>query len=104
MDAEERVLSMRVLAIDASAKTAACAVADGEQLLCERFADNGLTHSETLLPMVLEMLNESGISPASLDRIGVTAGRVPLRAFASAWRQQRGWLWRGAFPARGFRC
>lgn len=74
MDAEERVLSMRVLAIDASAKTAACAVADGEQLLCERFADNGLTHSETLLPMVLEMLNESGISPASLDRIGVTAG------------------------------
>ena len=43
---------MKILALDSSAKTASAAITDGEQLISEAFVNAGLTHSETILPMV----------------------------------------------------
>ena len=47
---------MKILAIDSSARAASAAVCEEERVLCESYADVGLTHSETLLPMLDAML------------------------------------------------
>lgn len=65
---------MNLLAIDTAGKTAAVAVLREEVLLYEAAANNGLTHSETLLPMVDTALKACGLRCADIDLYGVTAG------------------------------
>ena len=65
---------MNLLAIDTAGKTAAVAVLRDEVLLYEAAANNGLTHSETLLPMVDAALKACGLRCADIDLYGVTAG------------------------------
>ena len=65
---------MNLLAIDSAGKTAAVAVLRDEVLLYEAAANNGLTHSETLLPMVDTALKACGLRCADIDLYGVTAG------------------------------
>ena len=65
---------MNLLAIDTAGKTAAVAVLRDEMLLYEAAANNGLTHSETLLPMVDTALKACGLRCADIDLYGVTAG------------------------------
>lgn len=65
---------MNLLAIDTAGKTAAVAVLRDEVLLYEAAANNGLTHSETLLPMVDTALKACGMRCADIDLYGVTAG------------------------------
>lgn len=65
---------MTVLAIDSSSSTAAAAVIRDGQTAASRFADAGLTHSETLLPMICGCVSEAGIAPEEIDKVAVTAG------------------------------
>ena len=65
---------MNLLAIDTAGKTAAVAVLRDEVLLYEAAANNGLTHSETLLPMVDTALKACGLRCADIDLYSVTAG------------------------------
>ena len=65
---------MKLLSIDSSGKSAACAVPDGEKVLAESFTNSGLTHSQTLLPMVDKMLSEAGIKISEIDAFAVTNG------------------------------
>ncbi len=65
---------MTVLAFDAS--TLACSVCvmrDGT-VLASRYLNTGLTHSQTLLPMIEGVLKDSNLTIAEIDRIGVTVG------------------------------
>ena len=65
---------MTVLAFDAStAACSACVLKDG-RILTSRYLNIGLTHSQTLLPLIQGVLNDAGLSLASVDRIGVTVG------------------------------
>ena len=61
-----------LLSIDASAVTASVALTDNDCLIKSEFVNAGLTHSETLLPMVKMVMN--GHSFSELDAIAVTAG------------------------------
>ena len=67
---------MTVLALDSSAITAGCAVVCGDSgtVLAEKLINNGLTHSQTLLPLVDETLRESGRTLADIDCVAVSAG------------------------------
>lgn len=65
---------MNILALDTAGKTAAVAVLRDETLLYEIFSNIGLTHSETVLPMVDAALRACGLGPAQVDLYGVTAG------------------------------
>ena len=65
---------MITLGLDSSGRAAGAAVLRDEQLIYESYLDNGLTHSETLLPMVEAALAACGLSAAQLDLIGVGAG------------------------------
>lgn len=61
-----------LLSIDASAVTASVALTDNDCVIKSEFVNAGLTHSETLLPMVKRVVE--GHSFSELDAIAVTAG------------------------------
>lgn len=65
---------MNILAIDTAGRTAAVAVLRDDTLLYECNANTGLTHSETLLPMVDAALKACGLRCKDIDLFGVTAG------------------------------
>ena len=65
---------MRILAVETTATAASCCVTEDGRVL-GRFAVNaGLTHSRTLLPMIEQMLDGCGLTPADIDRFAVAAG------------------------------
>lgn len=61
-----------LLSFDSSAVTASAALTDGERVIKSEFVNAGLTHSETLLPMIKTVMQ--GYSFSALDGIAVTAG------------------------------
>ena len=65
---------MNLLAVDSAGKSAAVAVLRDDALLYEAQCSNGLTHSETLLPMIDTALRACGLTVADLDVLGVTNG------------------------------
>ena len=65
---------MNILALDTSSRAASCAVMQGDGLVSEFFANTGLTHSQTALPMVEALLAQSRISPKDIDVFAVCTG------------------------------
>ncbi|MDO5100802.1 MAG: tRNA (adenosine(37)-N6)-threonylcarbamoyltransferase complex dimerization subunit type 1 TsaB [Eubacteriales bacterium] len=65
---------MKMLAIEGSSLVASVAVLDGEELLCEYSINTKKTHSQTLLPMVTQMLACAGLELADMEAIAVAAG------------------------------
>ncbi|MFZ3170388.1 MAG: tRNA (adenosine(37)-N6)-threonylcarbamoyltransferase complex dimerization subunit type 1 TsaB [Carboxydocellales bacterium] len=65
---------MFVLALDSATLAASAAVITAEKLVAERFINNKLTHSETLLPIIQQVLVDAGITPQNLGGIAVTCG------------------------------
>ena len=65
---------MNILAIDTAGRSASAALLRDDALLYETTCNCGLTHSETLLPMIDAALKTAGLSPAGLDLYAVTAG------------------------------
>ncbi|MBQ8981184.1 MAG: tRNA (adenosine(37)-N6)-threonylcarbamoyltransferase complex dimerization subunit type 1 TsaB [Eubacterium sp.] len=61
-----------ILSVDSSAVTASAALTDGDKVIKSEFANTGLTHSETLLPMIKRVMH--GNSFAELEAIAITAG------------------------------
>lgn len=61
-----------ILSVDSSAVTASAALTDGDKVIKSEFINAGLTHSETLLPMIKRVMQ--GYSFKNLDAIAVTAG------------------------------
>lgn len=62
-----------ILAIETSAELASCALLAGDQLI-ERAAAGVRTHSQSILPMVQELLKEAGIALADVDAVAFGAG------------------------------
>lgn len=65
---------MKILAIDSSAKAVSVAVIEGQKLLGEFFVNVGLTHSQTLVPMVEEVLKITNIKINEIDAFAVSEG------------------------------
>lgn len=67
-----------LLAVESSAGPASCAVLrvedSGTTLLCEAATNTRLTHSQTLMPMITDMLNNAGLSLDAIDGMAVAAG------------------------------
>ncbi|WP_456069372.1 tRNA (adenosine(37)-N6)-threonylcarbamoyltransferase complex dimerization subunit type 1 TsaB [Eubacterium sp.] len=61
-----------ILSLDSSAVTASVALTDGDKVIKSEFVNSGLTHSETLIPMVKRVMD--GHSYDELDGIAITAG------------------------------
>ena len=65
---------MKIIALESSAVTAGVAVAEDEKLLAQSFQNSGLTHSATLMPMVSDLLKNTGLALKDMDVIAVAAG------------------------------
>ena len=65
---------MKILSLECSAKSASCAVIEEGNVLCRDFTSSGLTHSQTLLPMVTNMLSDTHIPFNDIDAFAVSAG------------------------------
>lgn len=63
-----------ILAMDTSAKSVSCALVKDGVVIASYFANNGLTHSQTLLPMVEHLLGTAGITMKEVDALAVNAG------------------------------
>ena len=61
-----------LLSMDSSAVTASVALTDGDEIIKSEFVNSGLTHSETLLPMITRIMD--GRKYSELDGIAITAG------------------------------
>ena len=65
---------MKIIGIDSSGNVASVAyVADGT-LIAEYTINNKKTHSQTLLPMIDEIMKQEGMNPGDIDCIAISAG------------------------------
>ncbi len=65
---------MKILSVDSSSVTASVAITENGKVLAENFINNGLTHSQTLMPLVEKTIKESGVSIKDIDLFAVTHG------------------------------
>ncbi len=65
---------MKLLSIDTSGKVASAAITDGGLLLAEKSVYTTLTHSQIILPMARELMNDCGLTFADLDGIVCAKG------------------------------
>lgn len=67
---------MLVLAIDTALQSCAAAVldTDGERFLAQKSLPMQRGHAEALMPLIAEVMGESGVDYMALDRVAVTVG------------------------------
>lgn len=65
---------MNILAIDTSALTATAAVLSGDTLLGEISTATALTHSQTIMPMIDELLKKINMDIADIDTFACSVG------------------------------
>ena len=65
---------MNILAIESSAVAAGAAILKDGQLISESFLNVGLTHSQTLLPLIENTLHAAKLTTDDIDIIAVAAG------------------------------
>ncbi|MBQ8765703.1 MAG: tRNA (adenosine(37)-N6)-threonylcarbamoyltransferase complex dimerization subunit type 1 TsaB [Clostridia bacterium] len=65
---------MKILSLDSSSVTASVAITENGKILSESFINNGLTHIQTLMPMVEETLKDSGLSIKDIDLFAIANG------------------------------
>ena len=93
---------MNILAVDTAGKTAAVAVLRDNVLLYEAQCNNGLTHSETLLPMIDTALKACGLTVDGLDVLGVTNGPGSFTGLRIGHGSRQGaWHWPKQIALRG---
>lgn len=65
---------MKILGIDSSAKSASVAVTDNGKILSSFYINTGLTHSQTLIPMLDSALKCASLTLNDIDLIAVNKG------------------------------
>jgi len=65
---------LKILAVDSSAVTASCALVEDGKLLSYGFVNAGLTHSQTLMPLVSQVLSDADIKLSEIDKLAVSNG------------------------------
>ena len=71
---ERRVYYMKVLAIDSSGLVASVALVTEDELIAEHTINYRKTHSQTLLPMLDEIVKMTNIDLTELDAIAISKG------------------------------
>ena len=65
---------MLILAIDTATSVCSLALYDGKTVLADFVLDNGLTHSEKMMPLLLDLLQASGVNKEDLTGIAINIG------------------------------
>ena len=81
---------MKLLAIESSGLVASAAVFADDTIVAEFTVNNKQTHSQTLLPMIDQVVTMSGIDLKEIDAIATTSGPGSFTDSGSGLRQLRG--------------
>ena len=65
---------MKILAIESSSLVASAAIVNDDILVAEYTVNHKVTHSQTLLPMIDEILTMTQTDKSSIDAIAVSGG------------------------------
>ncbi|MEE1283868.1 MAG: tRNA (adenosine(37)-N6)-threonylcarbamoyltransferase complex dimerization subunit type 1 TsaB [Acutalibacteraceae bacterium] len=65
---------LKILAVESSAVCASVAVCDNGRIISENYINAGLTHSQTLMPMVKSCMDTAGVTLDDIDLIAVAHG------------------------------
>lgn len=65
---------MKILSLDSSGLVASVAILEDDTLIAEYTLNHKKTHSQTLLPMIDEIFQMTGIDKKSIDAIAIAAG------------------------------
>ncbi len=65
---------MKILSVECSASPASCAIIDDGKIIASSCINAKLTHSQTLVSMIVNMLDNSRVNLCDIDRIAVAAG------------------------------
>ncbi len=65
---------MKILSVECSDKPVSCALVEDGNVICESFLSIGATHSQTLQPMLRDMLKNAGIDIDTVDKFAVSVG------------------------------
>lgn len=84
---------MRILALDSSGLVATVAIVEEEQILAEYTVNYKKTHSQTLLPMLDEIVKMTEFDLNTLDAIAVAGGLDHLPDFVLVPQLQKDLVW-----------
>ena len=65
---------MKILSVDSSSFSASVAITENGVTLAENFINNGLTHSQTLMPMVEKTLKDANVSVKDMELFAIANG------------------------------
>lgn len=92
---------MLILAFETSAKAASVALAEEGTLLGECYQNTGLTHSQTLLVMAQDLLNQCGRAVSQVTAVAVAAGPGSFTGVRIGVAAAKGFAWGGETPCCG---
>ena len=85
---------MRILGIESASLVASVAIVTDDVITAEYTVNLKKTHSQTLLPMIDEIVKMLEVPLESIDAIAVSGVQDLLRGFGLALRQRKDWDWR----------
>ena len=65
---------MKILSITSSSSICGIAILEDEKVIKEVNLNNGLTHSESLLPLVSQVLEENNLQLKNIDLLAIDIG------------------------------
>ncbi len=92
---------MTILGIDSSAVSAGCAIVKDDRVLSEGFVNIGLTHSQTLMPLIDSTLKGAGIALEDVDQIAVSHGPGSFTGVRIGIATVKGLAFAGGIPCVG---
>lgn len=92
---------MRILAFETSAKAASVALLDDTKLLGESYQNTGLTHSQTLLRMAEDLMENCGCGPEQIEAVAVAAGPGSFTGVRIGVAAAKGFAWGRELPCWG---
>ncbi len=92
---------MLILAFETSAKAASVALVEEGKLLGESYQNTGLTHSQTLMVMAEDLLNQCGKTVSDLSAVAVAEGPGSFTGVRIGVAAAKGMSWGGQLPCYG---
>ena len=65
---------LKILAVDTSSSVCSVALLNGKNVIDERNLNNGLTHSENLMPLIDDLIKRNDVDLSQIDCIGICVG------------------------------
>lgn len=92
---------MKILAFETSAKAASVALTQEGKLLGECYQNTGLTHSQTLMVMAQDLLQQCGVAISQLDAVAVAKGPGSFTGVRIGVAAAKGLAWGAELPCIG---